>query len=85
AKTKFYLRFMASDKAGVLSKITGILGEYNIGINSVTQKQHNTASSVPVIMLTELTTEHNLRGALTEIQKLSVVKGKPVAIRMEKL
>jgi len=84
-KTKFYLRFMVTDKPGVLSVITSILGKQNIGINSVTQKAHNPTSTVPVIMLTEYTTEKSLRLALEKIAKLAVVKSKPVAIRMEKL
>lgn len=84
-KTKFYLRFMVTDKPGVLSVITGILGQHNIGINSVTQRAHNPTATVPVIMLTEYTSEKMLRLALEKIQKLPVVKSKPVAIRMEKL
>jgi homoserine dehydrogenase len=83
--TKFYLRFMVMDKPGVLSVITGILGKNNIGINSVTQKAHNKMAAVPVIMLTDYTSEHMLRIALEEIQQLQVVKSRPVAIRMEKL
>jgi len=84
-QTKFYIRLKAIDKPGVLSKITGILGQSGIGINSVTQKAHNKASAVPLVMLTDYTTEKNLRSALNKIQKLAVVKGNPVAIRMEKL
>lgn len=84
-KTKFYIRFMVTDKPGVLSVITGVLGRHNIGINSVTQKAHNPTSTVPVIMLTDYTTEKMLRQALNKISKLPSVKGKPVAIRMEKL
>jgi homoserine dehydrogenase len=84
-KTKFYLRFMVTDKPGVLSVITGILGRHNIGINSVTQRAHNPTATVPVIMLTEYTSEKMLRLALEKIQKLPVVKSRPVAIRMEKL
>ncbi len=84
-KTKFYLRFMAIDKPGVLSKITGILGKHGIGINFVTQKAHNRASAVPVVMLTDYTTEKMLRLALQRIERLSIVRSKPVAIRMEKL
>lgn len=83
--SKFYLRFMASDKPGALAQITGILAKHNISINSVSQKQHGRASSVPVIMLTEETSERNVRLALNKIKKLAIVKGKPVAIRMEKL
>ena len=84
-ETKFYLRFMALDKPGVLSKITGLLGANGIGINSVKQNVHLRASTVPVIMLTDFTTEKKLRLALNKIQKLTIVKSKPVAIRMEKL
>jgi len=84
-KTKFYIRFMVRDKPGVLSVITGILGKHNIGINSVTQNAHNPASTVPVIMLTDYTSEKALRLALNKIQKLPLIKSKPVAIRMEKL
>ena len=84
-KTKFYIRFMVTDKPGVLSRITGVLGKHNIGINSVTQKAHNPTSTVPVIMLTDYTTEKVLRLALNKIHKLPSVKAKPVAIRMEKL
>lgn len=84
-KTKFYIRFMAVDKPGVLSKISGILGRYGISINSVTQKAHNRAAAIPVIMLTDYTTERMLRHALLRIQKLPIIKSRPVAIRMEKL
>ncbi len=84
-QTKFYLRFMATDKPGILGKITSILGKQGIGINSVTQKAHNQAATVPVIMLTDYTTEKKLKVALNKIHKLAVIKSKPVAIRMEKL
>jgi homoserine dehydrogenase len=85
-KTRFYLRFMAIDKPGVLAKLTGVLGEHEIGINSVSQKVHDRSSAVPVVMLTDFTTEANLRNALSKIQEMeSIVKSKPVAIRMETL
>ena len=84
-ETKFYLRFMVTDKPGVLSVITGILGKHQIGINSVTQRAHNKTATVPVVMLTDYTSEKMLRLALDKIHKLPVVKSKPVAIRMEKL
>ena len=84
-RTRYYIRFMATDKPGVLSKITGILGRYGIGINSVTQKQHKRTGVVPVIMLTDYTMEKMVRLALSKIYNLTIVKSKPVAIRMEKL
>lgn len=84
-KTRFYIRFMATDKPGVLGKITSVLGRYGIGLNSVTQPAHTAAWAVPVVMLTDYTLEKNLRLALEKIWKLPIVKSKPVAIRMEKL
>lgn len=84
AETKFYLRFTAPDKPGTLSKITGVLGRHGIGINSVTQKPHIHKSVVPVIMLTDSTSEKALRLALEQIHRQQMVKARPVAIRMEK-
>lgn len=84
-KTRFYIRFMATDKPGVLGKITSVLGRYGIGLNSVTQPAHTAAWAVPIVMLTDYTLEKNLRLALEKIWKLPIVKSKPVAIRMEKL
>lgn len=85
-ETKFYIRIHAVDEPGVLSQVTGILGRAGIGINSVTQQAHDqTLKAVPVIMLTEYTTEKILRTALKKIEKLETVRHKPVAIRMEKL
>ena len=84
-KTRFYIRFMATDKPGILGKITSVLGRYGIGLNSVTQPAHTAAWAVPIVMLTDYTLEKNLRLALEKIWKLPIVKSKPVAIRMEKL
>ena len=84
-KTKYYLRFMASDKPGTLAKIAGVLSRYKIGINSVTQKAHYGKSTVPVIILTDYAPERMFRLALQKIYQLSIVKSKPVAIRMENL
>ena len=84
-KTRFYIRFMATDKPGVLGKITSVLGRYGIGLNSVTQPAHTAAWAVPVVMLTDYTLEKNLRLAIKKIWELPIVKSKPVAIRMEKL
>ena len=76
---------MASDKPGILAQIAGILGNHNIGINSVNQREHNKMTVVPVIMLTDFAQEKSVRQALEEIYRTHIVKVKPVAIRMESL
>jgi len=76
---------MVIDKPGVLASITTVLGQHNISIASVSQKQENKGSTVPVVILTHQANEHEVKEALEKITELAVVKGKPVAIRMEKL
>ena len=84
-ETRFYIRFMVIDKPGVLATITKVLGQHNISIASVTQKQENKGSTVPVVMLTHKANEREVREALDEITSLAVIRSRPTAIRMEKL
>lgn len=79
----YYLRFYAIDKPGVLSKISGILGSYNISIKSVIQKERKREKAVPLVMMTHMAREKDVVNALKEINKLSVVSGKTVYIRVE--
>lgn len=82
-KTYYYFRFTAIDRPGVLSKISGILGDYDISIKSVHQKGRKTKGSVPIVMLTHLAKEADVQKALSEIINLDVVSAKPVLIRIE--
>ncbi len=84
-ETKFYIRLLVSDQPGVLSKISGILGKHGISIDSVNQKTQIKSSAIPLVMLTHSAKEKKFRIALEKISKLSLVKSKPVAIRMENL
>ena len=81
--THYYFRFSALDRPGVLSKISGILGDYEISIKSVHQKGRKTKGSVPIVMLTHLAKEADVKKALSEIFNLDVVSDKPVLIRIE--
>lgn len=83
--SRYYLRFMAMDKPGILAKIAGILGKYNIGIAKVSQKESSRAKFVPVVMTTDLSRERDLRRALLDIEKLAIVKGRTVKLRMEEI
>ena len=81
--THYYFRFSALDKPGVLSKISGILGNHEISLKSVHQKGRKTNGTVPVVMLTHRAREADVRKALGEIESLDVVGEKPVLIRIE--
>ena len=81
--THYYFRFAALDHPGVLSTISGILGKYNISLQSVHQKGRKTNGSVPLVMLTHLAKEVDVKRALAEISDLNVVSDEPVLIRIE--
>ncbi len=82
-ENKYYIRIMAIDKPGVLAKISGILAKYGISIASVTQKEKLKSQVVPVVMITHQAKEKSLRSALKMIDKLTDIKEKSIAIRIE--
>jgi homoserine dehydrogenase len=82
-ETKYYIRFTAVDRPGVLSKISGILGKNGVSIASVFQKESRSSKEVPIIMVTHRAREGNIKKALTEIDGLDVVRRKSRFIRIE--
>jgi homoserine dehydrogenase len=81
--SKYYFRFSALDKPGVLSKISGILGVHNISIASVIQKGRRIGEAVPLVVLTHEAKEKDVRQAISEIDTLQIVMGNTVMIRVE--
>jgi len=79
----YYLRVMAQDRPGVLSKISGILSEYGISISAVTQQGRKLGGYVPVVMVTHDASEEGLRKAKEEIDRISFTQGESVHIRIE--
>ena len=84
-ESRYYIRFMAVDKPGVLAKIAGVLAKFGISIASVTQKERRQAHVVPIVMIIHEAKEKNLRQALDIIGCLNVIKHKSVAIRIEEI
>jgi homoserine dehydrogenase len=79
-----YLCFSALDRPGVLGKITGILGNHGISIESVSQKRRGkTTESVPVLIWTHRVREAALREALEEIDRLPDLTSPTRLIRVE--
>ena len=84
-ESRYYIRFMAVDKPGVLAKVSGILAKWGISIASVTQKERRKAHVVPIVMITHEAKEKNLRAALAIIDRLDAIKESSVAIRIEEV
>ena len=82
---RYYIRFMAKDRPGVLAKISKILASFGISIASVTQKEREKKKFVPIVMLTHEAKEDSIRRAISIIDRLSVIKGPSQLIRIEDL
>lgn len=85
-KTAYYLRLQAVDRSGVLAKVTTILGEAEISIEAILQKQSASINQyVSVILLTQCVQEKNMNNALTKIRELAEITDDVIKIRMETL
>lgn len=81
--TDYYFRFSAIDRPGVLSAISGILGDNQISISSMIQKGREVNGSVPVVMLTHEAQESGVLKALQQLDQLDVLTDKTMVIRVE--
>jgi len=85
-ETAYYLRLQAVDKPGVLADVTRILGEQQISIEAILQKEPlNGASDLPVILLTHRVREQKMNDAIRSIEALQTVTAPVTRIRMEDL
>jgi homoserine dehydrogenase len=82
-ESMYYFRFSAIDKPGVLSKISGILGDNNISIASVIQKGRRIGGAVPLVVLTHKAKESGVLRAIKAIDDLPIVTEPTHFIRVE--
>ena len=71
--SKYYIRLMVKDVAGILSHITGIYGDNGVSINSVIQKDTKNGA-VPIIFVTHTTKESAVQNALKAISEIDGVE-----------
>jgi homoserine dehydrogenase len=85
-ESRYYLRLTVEDRSGVIAKVSKVLGEADISIASVLQREAPESSqvgTVPLIMMLHTARDKAVRDAVAEIDRLSVVKAKTVVIRVE--
>ena len=82
---RWYLRFSAVDRPGVLARIAGVLGAFDVSIEQMIQQGREASSEAPVqvVMLSHEAREMNVRHALREIQMLTGIVEPPRALRIE--
>ncbi|WP_127477169.1 homoserine dehydrogenase [Sulfurivermis fontis] len=85
-ETAYYLRLQAQDKPGVLADVTRILGDLDISIEAVIQKEPSEEdSTVPVILLTRRVREEKMNRAIAQIEALAAISAPVMRMRMESL
>jgi homoserine dehydrogenase len=81
-RSRYYLQFDVRDQSGVLAAIAGVLGRHKISVASVLQHEPMQPECVPLVITTHEAREGDVAAALEEIQRLPVLAGRMVRIRM---
>ena len=84
--TAYYLRLRVDDIPGVMAEITRIMGESEISIEAILQKEPETGvAQATIIMLTQKIREAQMNLAIDKIANLETVHGSIHRIRVETL
>ena len=81
--TKYYLRLKVEDKIGVLSKITHLMSECGISVDSFLQKPKINESYSTLFFTTHKNYEKSIRALLKALEKQEFIKAKPFMMRIE--
>jgi homoserine dehydrogenase len=83
-ETRYYLRMNITDRSGVLAQITKVLGDHQISISSVIQKEVDSAAqTAEIVIMTHPAQEKAMQQALEELTQLTVVKEIGNFVRVE--
>jgi homoserine dehydrogenase len=85
-ETACYLRMLAEDRPGVMSEVARIFSDAGISIEALIQKPPREGQTrVPVIILTDKTSEGKLMAAAAKLESLPTIAGEITRIRVESL
>ncbi len=83
-ETKYYLRLNVADRPGVFAKIATVLGDQNISIASVIQKETDESEQrAEIVLMTHQAKESALQQALRALDGLDVVNEIGNVVRVE--
>jgi homoserine dehydrogenase len=82
--TRFYIRLTVADRPGVLAQIASCLGEAQISISSVIQKEtHVDAQTAELVIMTHEAREDSMQSALAAVERLEAVQAIGNFLRVE--
>jgi len=82
---RYYLRLSVEDQPGVLARITGLLAQRNISIESLIQQRPDAQGHAELILVTHEALEADMNAAIREIDALPVVAPPSIRLRIATL
>lgn len=73
-ESEYYIRLSAEDKAGVLAKVSSVLGKHGISVLQAIQEENRSDNMAPLILVTHLTKENNVTKAVAELNATGIAK-----------
>ena len=83
--SRYYLRLSVIDRPGVVASVSQILGDNNISISSMLQKETLDSGEASLLILSHEAKEGAINKSIKEIEALDCVKDKVVLLRVEDL
>jgi homoserine dehydrogenase len=81
--SRFYIRLMVKDQAGVFAQIGKVLAANSISISGILQHEgKGPENTIPVVITTHPTQQSRVTAAIKGLDKLNTVCSKPVCIRI---
>ncbi len=79
---KSYIRFVVTDKPGVLAEITAAMRDAEVSIESLIQTEKTDEGSVLISMVTHQSKEHDVIQSLQKLSDSSSLQGAPVVMHL---
>jgi homoserine dehydrogenase len=83
--SRYYVRLTVLDRPGVVAAVSQILGDNNISISSMLQKETSNNGEASLLILTHEAKEGSVKESIDQIEALDCVKDKAVLLRVEDL
>ena len=80
---RYYLRIQVLDKPGVVAEISQSLGDKNINIDSIVQREGQDNDNVSLLIITHNALEKEMKEAIASIETFAEVQGKVNLFRIE--
>ncbi len=84
-ESRYYLRLMVTDKAGVIADVSAILKQLNISIDDLVQHAQGSDEAVAVVLTTDTVKRGDMMDAVEMFRNLTAVVEEPCLMRIEEL